>query len=517
MTVQGYNTFGSANPIEEKKPSYRDKHTMDPRTWLRDLTPYFLYLLMISTIGPLLFGYHLAELNVPEKVITCQKRSLLGPDSLPGSLPQCIPMSAAEIGFVSSMFTLGGLIGALGAGPISASRGRVLAMHLTALLFIIGPIFESLAPSIWVMAMGRVISGLGAGASVVVVPIYVSEIAPPAERGFFGSFTQVMVNMGIFLSQLLGYFLTYGQMWRIILGAGGAIALTLSAGLFTICESPRWLATQGGKANEAKKLLQKIRGPKFDVEDEYASWNVHPSAEVDDEEEVGLLSNQNQNTDASKQRRSTMGMISVVKHADNRKAVFAVIMVMIAQQLTGINSIIMYGVTLLSDLLASNAAVLSLLVSALNIVVTIVCAPMIDHLGRKSCLIMSISGMGLSALVLAFGIQGDMSTISAIAVLTFVGSFGIGLGPVPFILAAELVGPEAVNATQSWALSANWISTFIVAQFFPIVNASLGKGVIYFIFAGIALFFALFVGLFVPESKGKRNADEVWGRSSSEL
>jgi len=210
-------------------------------------------------------------------------------------------------------------------------------------------------------------------------------------------------------------------------------------------------------------------------------------------------------------------MLQVVKHTDNRKAVFAVIMIMIAQQLTGINSIIMYGVTLLSDLLASNAAILSLLVSALNIVVTIVCAPLIDHLGRKKCLLFSISGMGLSSLALAIGIQGDLKVISAVAVLTFVGSFGVGLGPVPFILAAELVGPEAVSATQSWALSANWISTFIVAQFFPIVNAALGKGVIYYVFFGIAIFFACFVGWFVPESKGKRNADEVWGRVRSDL
>jgi MFS family permease len=428
-------------------------------------------------------------------------------------------MSAAEIGFVSSMFTLGGLIGALGAGPISSQRGRVFAMHLTALFFIIGPVLESLAPSILIMAAGRVISGLGAGASVVVVPIYVSEIAPPAERGFFGSFTQVMVNMGILLSQLLGYFLSYGQMWRVILGAGGAIGIALSAGLFTICESPKWLALQGGKGREAKQLLQKIRGPKFDVEDEYATWGVHPSAELgDDEEETGLLSTPvNSTTEPSKQRRETLGMIQVTMTSDNRKAVFAVVMIMIAQQLTGINSIVMYGVTLLSDLLESNSAVLSLIVSALNIVVTIVCAPMIDHLGRKSCLIMSISGMGLSAFALAFGIRGEMSTLSAIAVLTFVGSFGVGLGPVPFILAAELVGPEAVNATQSWALSANWISTFIVAQFFPIVNAALGKGIIYFIFAGIALFFAIFVTVFVPESRGKKNADEVWGRVPSEL
>jgi hypothetical protein len=61
MTAQSYDTFSNANPVEEKKPSYRDKHTMNPRTWAKDLTPYFLYVLLISTIGPLLFGYHLVS------------------------------------------------------------------------------------------------------------------------------------------------------------------------------------------------------------------------------------------------------------------------------------------------------------------------------------------------------------------------------------------------------------------------------------------------------------------------
>ena len=175
----------------------------------------------------------------------------------------------------------------------------------------------------------------------------------------------------------------------------------------------------------------------------------------------------------------------------------------------------MYGVSLLSSLLQSNSAVLNIAVSALNIIVTITCAPLIDHLGRKTCLLVSISGMGIASILLAFGIRGSISILSAIAVVLFVGSFGVGLGPIPFILASELVGPEAVNAAQSWALGANWISTFIVAQFFPIVNNALGAGVVYFIFAGIAAFFATFVGLYVPESKGKRNADEVWGRTSA--
>lgn len=164
----------------------------------------------------------------------------------------------------------------------------------------------------------------------------------------------------------------------------------------------------------------------------------------------------------------------------------------------------MYGVALLADLLQSNAALLNLAVSGLNIAVTLGCAPLVDKLGRKTCLLASIAGMGFSSLALAIGIINDLKVVSAISVLGFVGSFGVGLGPIPFILASELVDTEAVGAVQSWALGANWISTFIVAQFFPIVNQWLGKGKVYYIFAWTALFFWLFIAWWVPETKGKK-------------
>ncbi|KAF2424249.1 putative MFS glucose transporter [Tothia fuscella] len=491
---------------------------MDPRTWFRSLTPYFLYILFIATIGPLLFGYHLAELNTPQEVITCKRKSLFSPNAAVPTLPQCIKMNPTEIGLVSSIFTLGGLIGALTGGPLSSRLGRLRTMQFTTIFFIVGPVFEALAPSIPVMAFGRLISGIGAGASVVVVPIYISEIAPPAEKGFFGSLTQVMVNAGIFVTQLLGYFLSYGQMWRLVLAVGGAIGAAQAVGLLFSAESPTWTADQG-KGRKARTVLAKIRGDKFDIEDEVSGWRVDDVNEVNDEEETLLTSDEHMslhsgNSTGSHEKMKHLGMFEVIRHPEHNKAVLAVVMVMIAQQFTGINSIIMYGVALLADLLQSNAAALNLAVSAINIIVTASCAPLVDNLGRKYCLLVSIGGMGVSSLLLAIGITRSLSVLSAVAVLFFVGSFGVGLGPIPFILSSELVSTDAVGATQSWALGANWISTFIVAQFFPIVNEALGKGKIYFIFAGAALFFGSFVAWWVPETMGKKDADEVWGRSN---
>lgn len=487
------------NQIENPSPrTYRQIHTMNPKTWFKDLTPYFLYILFIATLGPLLFGYHLAELNTPQEVITCKRKSLFGSKDVVSALPQCIPMNPSEIGLVSSIFTLGGLIGALAGGPSSSKYGRLRVMQFSTVFFSLGPILEALAPNIATMAAGRLISGVGAGASVVVVPIYISEVSPPAEKGFFGSLTQVMVNFGIFVTQLLGYLLSYGQMWRVVLAVGGIIGVAQAVALIFAAESPVWTANQGRLRN-AREVLTRIRGDKFDIEEEVANWGHAPAAVTADEEET-LLHNEQPSEDFVKKEH--LGMLEVVIHPLNRKAVIAVVMVMMAQQLTGINSIIMYGVSLLADLLQSNSALLNLGVSALNVIVTAAAAPLVDKIGRKTCLLISIAGMGISSLLLAIGIIHSISVLSALAVLFFVGSFGVGLGPIPFILSSELVSTEAVGATQGWALGANWISTFIVAQFFPIVNAALGKGKIYFIFAGVALFFWLFVAWWVPETSG---------------
>ena len=115
-------------------------------------------------------------------------------------------MTPTQWGVVGSMYTLGGFIGALAAGPAAGRYGRRRAMQLTTIFFTLGPVFEALAPKIGVMAFGRVISGVGAGASVVIVPIYISEIAPPTKRGRLVAFQQWAITWGI----LILYYISYG-------------------------------------------------------------------------------------------------------------------------------------------------------------------------------------------------------------------------------------------------------------------------------------------------------------------
>ena len=187
-------------------------------------------------------------------------------------------MNTDQFAVVTSIFTLGGLVGALIAGPCCTKYGRLLTMRLTTTVFVVGPIFEALAPSISVMSIGRFVSGIGAGSSLVVGPIYISEVAPPKEKGFFGALTQIMVNVGILLTQVLGYFLSRDSMWRIILGVAGCVGLLQLILLFLVPESPKWLA-EHNHPQLARAILRKIRGRKEDLEDEVAAWNVDSSAE----------------------------------------------------------------------------------------------------------------------------------------------------------------------------------------------------------------------------------------------
>ncbi|KXH43306.1 hypothetical protein CNYM01_04764 [Colletotrichum nymphaeae SA-01] len=469
-----------------------------------------------------------AELNAPQDVLTCRKKSIAAkgvkltwvhskaPDPEPW-LPECIPMSDAVFATVSSIFTVGGLLGALCAGPLSSKRGRRPAMRVTSILYIIGAIIETLAGGAAALAIGRFVTGMAAGASTVIVPLYISEIAPPKERGLFGAMTQVSINVGILAVQTLGFFLSYGKAWRWILAAGVFIALAQASGLMLIPESPAWLAANGD-VPKARRTLQRIRGKDFDIREEVESWDGEVNAEQE-----GLLAQSDDVPPVSpglpKHTAPVhLGFFDVIKDPLHRPAIAAIIGIMFAQQLCGINSVIMYSVSLLNDLLPVSSALLTILISVINLITTAACSPLPDKLGRKTCILISIIGQGISSLVLALSIQFGVKILSAVSVVSFVAFFAVGLGPVPFILASEMVGQEAVGAVQSWSLGSNYLATFLVAQFFPIVNNAFnnwlgGAGWVYFLFAGFAALFALFVSVKVPETKGKKDADEVWGRT----
>ncbi|KAJ9606203.1 Bifunctional purine biosynthesis protein PurH [Cladophialophora chaetospira] len=498
-TGSGYRAIKQADS-SDFVPSDPPKAVM-ARPQFTGITPLLIYTVYVVTLGPLLFGYHLGELNAPQKVITCQL------DKIPGfvalGLPQCIPMNTFQWGTVQAMFTVGGFFGAIFTGAVATNYGRLFAIKWAAFFLAGGPIAEALAGKMWVLALGRALSGIGAGAATVVCPLYIAEVSPQKKRGLFGAFTQVQINSGIVVSQLLGYFLSRSDRWRWILASGGFIAGFMFFGLTLTPETPKWLAANN-RPRMARGILQRLRGKNAEIREEMETWDV--SGEAEEESLLGPPQGPRPQKPANK------SMLDVIRIPKYRRAVVAVTGTMMAQQLCGINSVVMYSVAILGKIMPKQAGLITVLVSAVNVLVTALASPLPDYIGRKPCLLMSISGMGSASAMLFAGLEEDIQWLTIVAITLFVASFGVGLGPVPFILTSELVGPEAVGAVSSWALASNWLSTFLVSMFFPALNNALGNRV-WWIFAGIAGGWAAFVGAFVPESKGKANADEVWGRA----
>ena len=309
-----------------------------------------------------------------------------------------------------------------------------------------------------------------------------------------------MINAGILSSQALGYFLSRGSLWRVILAFPSVTSILTLGALFFAPETPIWL-TENGKARQARHVLHHIRGAEADIRDELNSSTVA------DEEEQSLLAVP---LAVASEKQATVSFVDVVRIPKYRKAVIAVTATFVAQQLCGINSVVMYSVAILGDIIPSAAALITVMVSAINLSVSVLCTPLPDRIGRKTCLLISIAGMGTSSAILAVGLSQDLPALTVIALFSFVASFGVGLGPVPFILASEVVGPEAVGALSSWALAGNWLSTFSVAQFFPILMRALPEGQVFWIFTGVALVLGGIIFIRVPETRGKAGPEEIW-------
>ena len=412
-------------------------------------------------------------------------------------------MSAPLWGMVQSIFTIGGLFGSLVAGPIATRHGRRPAMLALTFALALGSVIEATAYSIFSIAVGRFASGIGAGAATVVCPIFISEVSPPEKRGLFGAFSQVMINAGILVAQALGYFFSHGSSWRIILAFPGLASFVTLVALFFAPETPTWLA-ENGKQRLARHVLHQTRGADADAREE-----LNCSVSLDNDEERPLLAS---TQTIQSEKEATISFVDVVKMPKYRKAVIAVTATFFAQQLCGINSVVMYSVAILGDIIPSAAALITVIVSAINLTVSVLCSPLPDRIGRKGCLLLSIAGMGTSSAILAVGLSHDLPALTVIALFTFVAGFAVGLGPVPFILVGEVVGPEAVGALSGWALAGNWLATFSVAQFFPMLSKALPEGQVFWIFAGIALLLGTFIAWVLPETKGKAGPEEVWGR-----
>ncbi|HWE55465.1 MAG TPA: sugar porter family MFS transporter [Acidimicrobiales bacterium] len=392
-------------------------------------------------------------------------------------------MGAFQKELVTSLLLVGAAVGAFGAGRLADRLGRRLTILLTAADFILGVLGAAFAPALWFLVVMRFVIGLAVGAASMIVPMYIGEVAPPRLRGALVSLNQLAITMGILVSYLIDYGLSGSREWRLMFGLAAIPAALLFIGMLFQGESPQWLVSQA-REDEARRLLGHLR-EESDIEPEIEELRKNSERDVD----VGGL--------------MTPKM---------RKLLLLGVLMAVFQQVTGINTVIYYAPTLLHGAgLGSSASLLANVGNgAVNVAMTVVAIVLLDRVGRRVLLLVGTAGMavGLLTVGLTFLIGGDhlhggAAVVAIVALLVYTGSFAVGLGPVFWLLIAEIYPAKVRGPAMSIATIANWVANFVVTVSFLTLLSAITNAGTFFLFAALTVVALLYFALRVPETKGK--------------
>ena len=397
-------------------------------------------------------------------------------------------VSSFQKELVTSLLLVGAAVGALAAGRLADRFGRRPLILLTAAVFIVGVLGAALAPVYAFLVVMRFVIGLAVGSASMVVPLYIGELAPPRFRGALVSFNQLAITSGILVSYLIDYGLSSSQNWRLMFGLAAVPAALLLVGTLLQPESPHWLISRE-RVPEARRILERYRHGNEDID-----------AEIRDVRSVS----------------GEQGRLAELLSPRVRRLVEIGVLLAVFQQVTGINTVIYYAPTLLSDAGFGNSA--SLLANVgngvVNVGMTIVAIRLIDRVGRRPLLLVGTGGMAvaLAAIAIDFAVGGSHlhgagAAIALVALAVYTGSFAIGLGPVFWLLISELYPQRLRGLAMSVATIANWGANFVVTvSFLTLLNAISNAGT-FFLFAFLTLVALAYFGWRVPETKGKSLQD----------
>ena len=372
----------------------------------------------------------------------------------------------------TAIFAIGGLGGTLLGSFMT--YGRKLQLMISAVMFVLGSLIMATSSYISLLILGRFIVGLGGGLALFNTPIYINEVSPLNMRGTLGTFSQLAITLGIFVASLLGYLLTE---WRYILGFPVATGVLQFLCISVCPESPKWLFIANEANSESSKLvLQSLRPNGYDVINEMDSW--HQKTET---EQISLS--------------------AFFKDKVYFKLLVGLLAAHSGMHLTGINIVFFYSVSILKDLFGSQAAFYSLMIALYNIFSTLISSVLIERVGRKKLILISIAITSLSQLGLMLGMIFEIPALAFIFFIAIVTGFSVGLCVIPFILIGELFDGATVEYANSIANPVNWISNFLVSfGFIPLTFILHSYVFLIFVVYGV---FAFFVMLrCIPETNG---------------
>ncbi|WP_144028028.1 sugar porter family MFS transporter [Paenibacillus sp. 32352] len=435
---------------------------------------------IVAALGGLLFGFDTAVVS-----------------GAIGFMQARFDLNELQVGWAVSSLIIGCIIGAASSGVLSDRFGRKKVLIAAAILFVIGSIGSAIPDTFTGYIIARMIGGLGIGITSTLCPLYNAEIAPAKYRGRLVALNQLATVTGIFLV----YFVNSGiagagdeawnisTAWRWMFGVGAIPGVIFLVLLFFVPESPRWLIKQG-RPVEALPILLKVHGE-----------------ELARQEVLDIKESFKQEKGASIRQLFRPGL---------RIALIIGVALAVLQQITGINAIMYYAPEIFKQTGAGTNASLvqTILVGFINFLFTILALWLIDKVGRKALLLVGSSVMTLCLAVIgiAFHTGHTSGPLVLIFILLYVAAFAVSLGPVVWVLLAEIFPNRIRGRATAIASMALWAADYVVSQSFPPMLNSAGPAMTFWIFGIMSLITVLFTWRVVPETKGKslEEIESLW-------
>uniref|UniRef100_A0A4W2BWS4 Major facilitator superfamily (MFS) profile domain-containing protein n=1 Tax=Bos indicus x Bos taurus TaxID=30522 RepID=A0A4W2BWS4_BOBOX len=352
-------------------------------------------------------------------------------------------LTKTQASWFGSVFTLGAAAGGLSAMVLNDLLGRKLSIMFSAVPSAAGYALMAGAHGLWMLLLGRMLTGFAGGLTAACIPVYVSEIAPPSVRGALGATPQLMAVFGSLSLYALGLLLPWR--WLAVAGEGPVLVMVLL--LSCMPNSPRFLLSKGRDA-EALQALAWLRGPDADTR-----WEFE------------------QIQDTVRRQSSHLSWAEARDPHMYRPIVIALLMRFL-QQLTGITPILVY----LQSIFDSTAVLLppkvdAAIVGAVRLLSVLIAALTMDLAGRKA--------------------------------LLFVSGYAVGWGPITWLLMSEILPLRARGVASGLCVLVSWLTAFALTKSFLLVTNAFGLQAPFFFFAAVCLVNLAFTGCCVPETKGR--------------
>lgn len=440
---------------------------------------FLLFVTGVAALGGFLFGYDTAVIS-----------------GAVGSLETHFTLDDVEKGWAGASAILGCIPGAMLGGLLGDRYGRKRVLLLCAVLYLVSGVWSAVPRSFAEFLLARFIGGVGIGVSSMVCPVYIAEMAPGHMRGRLGTLFQLGIVVGIFLVFFVNREIqrqgdedwNSALGWRWMLASESLPALVFLLLLLPVPESPRWLL-HAGRDGEALRVLERIGGA------EYARAEAEGIRAS-----LGLK----------------QGSYAELFSPGVRRALAVGVVLSLCAQFSGINAIMYYAPEIFkaSGRSADGAFASAVWVGAVNLLFTFVAVAWVDRVGRRPLLLTGtlVQAVALALVASLFATGGREGALLA-CILTFVAAFAMAMGPIPWLLNAEIFPTRVRGRAASVTTFAVWVSCFVVAQTFPVLDRRLGSAATFAGYAAVSLLSFVFVLIWVPETKGKslEEIEKTWG------